>query len=378
MHDPRIFFFTSGHSPFSERLFFRELLSLKKKYRDLSIIAPYTKKNESRQGISVISTRKRRSRYNRFSTLFDLFRNGLKNKPDVLHCHEPDSFLVGLLIRKLLGNGKVVYDCHEFHPLSFTENLPRYLGIPLQKLIRYIEDFMVSRADAVITVNDKLGNRFKKNNRNVTILPNYPPLAIFEKAKRSTRIFSANCVSFIYVGSLSAERGLFKMVDILSVANSFEKCRLTLIGNFTEEKTKRVFWKYAADKNVSDLIDYKGYLPHEEICHQLMKCDIGLCLLDDRLRYQWSEPIKYFEYSAAGLPVVLSNLQAMKNLIDTNNNGCVVSFDSMEEIKDAVKTLLKNKEEAARMGERGQVAFKVKYNWEALETRLFGLYSSLK
>jgi glycosyltransferase involved in cell wall biosynthesis len=264
-----------------------------------------------------------------------------------------------------LRNVKVIYDCHEFHPHSSTESLPSYIGKPLLKLIEYIENFMASKADAVITVNDRLGKRFKKLNSRVIILPNYPPLDIFDHAKRPNGTPTDNCVRFIYVGGLAVNRGLFKMIDILNVIKSSAKCRLTLIGNFATDETRQSFWRYVHELKVGNMIDYKGYLPYNEIIQHLMKSDFGLCMIFGRERYQWTEPIKYFEYSGAGLPVIVSDLEAMKKLIRDNKNGI------------ALKPYLNNSDEVRKMGERGRIAFVEKYNWEALEPRLFELYSSL-
>jgi glycosyltransferase involved in cell wall biosynthesis len=377
MNDVRIFFFTSGHSPFSARLFFRELQSLKKRYSNLTIIAPNEKEIDFCDGIRVIGIRKRKSRYDRFVTLLDLLRTGLKSRPDLLHCHEPDSLFIGLLIKKLSRNVKVIYDCHEFHPYSFTEDLPKLYAKIFFPVIYSLENYMASQADAVITVNDKLGERFHKKNKNVAILPNYPTLEIFCRSTRSKEVFSEDAISFIYVGGLTAERGLFKMLDMIEVAQRKIKCKLVLIGKFPSDNVKGAFWKTVEDKRLKDMVVYKGYLPHDDIAAHLLDADFGLCLLDSRQRYHWTEPIKYFEYAAAGLPVIMSDLPAMKNLVKKNENGYTISLNSPDEFADTIGAIITDRSKAKRMGQRGQSAFNTRYNWEALEPRLFELYSKI-
>jgi glycosyltransferase involved in cell wall biosynthesis len=378
LRDPKILFFTSGHSPFSSRLFFKELKSLQKVYARLAIIAPHEAKHQTRDNIEIFGIRKRRSRYNRFSTLFDLYKQGMIHAPDILHCHEPDSLLVALFIKAKLRKTKVIYDCHEFHPYSFTENFPHFIKVVFRKVIERIENYMASKADAVITVNDHLGKRFNKQLENVVILPNYPPINIFNKAVRSLDYFASNHIRLIYVGGLSADRGLFKMAEILAMDNLPLKCQLYLFGNFSSAKTESLFWQYTDRLNVSDQIIHRGFLPHEMIIDHLSGFDIGLCLLDDgRQRYHWSEPIKYFEYSAAGLPVILSDLPAMQKLIKENKNGYAVNFDAVSEVADTIKFMTENKELTREMGQRGKKSFIEKYNWEVLEKRLLKLYSKL-
>ena len=134
MKEPHIVFISSGHSPFSSRLFHKELLSLKKLYNRLTVIAPYDKPAETRENIYVIGIEKYKSRYNRWSTLSALYKKALEINPDILHCHEPDSLLVSYLLKRKFPNIKVIYDCHEFHPQSFTEDFP----FPLSSISRVV------------------------------------------------------------------------------------------------------------------------------------------------------------------------------------------------------------------------------------------------
>jgi glycosyltransferase involved in cell wall biosynthesis len=244
-------------------------------------------------------------------------------------------------------------------------------------MVESIENYMASLADAVITVNERLGQRFQKQNHRVTVLPNYPPLEIFCQAKRVRDVLSSKSVRLIYAGGLSAERGLFKMAEILSAIDSSTKCKLILIGNFSSHAIEVSFWRYAEELNVSYQIEHLGYLSHDETVHHMMSCDIGLCLLNGRRRYHWTEPMKYFEYSAAGMPVILSDLPAMKNLIGLNKNGYVVQVNSIACAGKAIDSFVANRDGAKIMGDRGRLAFKQNYNWEALEPRLFDLYSVL-
>jgi glycosyltransferase involved in cell wall biosynthesis len=377
LKEPRILFFTSGHSPFSARLFFRELKSLQKKFSDLAIIAPFEDNVERKENIRIIGVRKRRSRYNRFMTYYDLYRRGLKYEPDVIHCHEPDSLFIALLLKRKISDVRVIYDCHEFHPEGFTENLPGFIRKLLQKLIERIENFMASKADAIITVNERLVNRFSRQNDTVVLLPNYPPLAIFDNEKRGNGLSNSGKVRLIYIGGLTVDRGIFKMIELVKRLSSHDNLKLILIGNFSTPKLEQQFWHYAHELEVANKVDHKGYLPHEQTVKYLMKSDLGICLIYGRQRYEWTEFIKYFEYSAAGLPVVASDLAAIKKLVVENKNGLAISVHDLDGAATALNSLLINTAETKKMAERSIKAFQEKYNWEAIEPRLFELYSRL-
>ena len=372
-----IVFITSGHSPFSSRLFSKELKSLQKKYPNLTIIAPFEEAKNFVDGIRIIGIKKYRSRYNRWSLLFSLYRHTASLRPQIVHCHEPDSLLVAYLLKKRFPEIKAIYDCHEFHPQSFTENF----FIPIKNIactiIQKSENWLASKMDAVITVNNLLVQRFKKCNKRVVLLPNYSRLNIFQKLRRKKEILSEKEVQLIYVGQLEIDRGFFTMLSILKEINQSYSCTLTLIGKFLPFSLEKELFRFASKHNLLDKIDYQGYLSHDDTVKKLINADIGLCLLKGKERYEWSEPIKYFEYAAAGLPVVMSDIPSHRLLIEKNKNGILVSGESPSEGKKVIKCMIEKPKEALKMAERGVEAFHKEYNWEAVEPRLFELYDCL-
>jgi glycosyltransferase involved in cell wall biosynthesis len=377
MSGPRIIFITSGHNPLSSRLFHKELKSLQKIYRDLSIIAPHEKSEESLDGIAIYGVQKYKSRYNRWATLLALYKKSRELEPDIIHCHEPDSLFVAYILKRKFPGTKVIYDCHEFHPQSFTENFPRPLRDLLRILIEKCENYLAEKSDAIITVNPRLVVRFKRWNARVVLLPNYPLLETFMKIERKREILSSSEVRLIYVGIISSDRGAFKMLELLRDLGLFINVKLMLIGKFASEAVHREFWKIAEEHNLTNRIDYKGYLPHEETIQNLMSADIGLFLVNGKERYNWGEPIKYFEYSAAGLPVIISDLPAKRALIEQNRNGILINPEKIEESVEAIKYLVENSEKVTMMSQNGRKVFLEKYNWERTEPRLLDLYGSL-
>jgi glycosyltransferase involved in cell wall biosynthesis len=243
--------------------------------------------------------------------------------------------------------------------------------------IKKYEDFLASRVDAVVTVNDRLVERFEKSNESVVLLPNYPRLGQFSAIERKRKILSSDEVRLIYVGWLSIDRGIFRMLEMLQEVNKSINAQLLLIGKFASTDLERKFVERTKEFRLSENVIYKGYLSHDETINSLFDADVGLCLLNGKERYHWSEPIKYFEYSAAGLPVVMSNLDAAQRLIKKNGNGILVSPDSSGEAANAVKFLFEHPSHSKIMAERGRRAFLEEYNWEMVESRLLDLYQIL-
>jgi glycosyltransferase involved in cell wall biosynthesis len=244
-------------------------------------------------------------------------------------------------------------------------------------VIEKCENLLAAKVNAVITVNDKLIRRFEECNKSVVLLPNYPRLSLLSGIDREREILSSDEIRLIYVGVLNVDRGLFLMLEMLKEINKYINTQLLLIGRFVSSKLAQDFVARAKELRLNRKIVYRGYLSHEETVINLLDVDLGLCLLDGKERYHWTEPIKYFEYSAAGLPVIMSDLQEMQRLIEKNGNGILVSPGSSVEAAHAVKYLYENRNLSKNMAERGRRAFLEEYNWERIEPRLLDLYAAL-
>ncbi len=375
--DAHIVFLASGHSPSNPRLLY-EITSLKSRFKNISIIAPCENNQQKINNVNILNIKKYKSRYNRFSNNRALYANAIKIKPQILHCHEPDSLFVSYLIKKKLRQVKVIYDCHEFHPDSFTQDLPFVFRLFAKALIEKIENHLISGIDAVITVNNKLVERFRKYNKFVTLLPNYPRTELFKSHRRKKSVLNSEQPVLIYVGGLHVDRGLFLMLDVMQELEPNLNAKLVLIGRFSSSDTEQMFHNRLKIDCFHQSVVYKGYLPLEETIRNLLTADIGLFLLCDKKRYHWGEPIKYFEYSAAGLPIVISDMPAKRALIDKNQNGLLVAPQNRSEAVNAITFLIKNPKAAQKMSQRGREAFLGEYNWKAIENRLFCLYNQLR
>jgi glycosyltransferase involved in cell wall biosynthesis len=89
------------------------------------------------------------------------------------------------------------------------------------------------------------------------------------------------------------------------------------------------------------------------------------------------EPTKYFEYAAAGLPVVISDLPAKRRLVELNQNGTLVNPTDAHEVARRIAELLRDRESRARMACNGRRAFLERCNWEAVEPKLAALYDEI-
>ena len=87
--------------------------------------------------------------------------------------------------------------------------------------------------------------------------------------------------------------------------------------------------------------------------------------------------LKIFEYMMAGIPVIATDFELWKDIIEGNECGiCVNPYDE-DAIVRAINFVIENPKEAKKMGANGQKAVREKYNWGTQEPILYDLYSKM-
>jgi len=78
----------------------------------------------------------------------------------------------------------------------------------------------------------------------------------------------------------------------------------------------------------------------------------------------------FLEAMACGLPCVGSNIFAMPEIIEHGRTGLIVEAGNHEQLAQALLRLLRNPEEAAKMGAAGRERVKSEFNWESVGAKI--------
>jgi glycosyltransferase involved in cell wall biosynthesis len=119
-------------------------------------------------------------------------------------------------------------------------------------------------------------------------------------------------------------------------------------------------------------------IPHEEVINILLQSDIGISLvlpLDQT--HILAMPRKFFEYMAAGLPIVAADVPTLRNFVESTNCGILVDPSSPESIADGILRLVSCQSLRKELGENGRRSCETKYNWQNESKKLQVLLTSL-
>jgi len=294
-------------------------------------------------------------------------------KPNLIHCHDFDTLLCGLLWGKL-HHIPIIYDAHEYYADLVKPRLSGLSGKLLYQIIRTIEKFAAHICNAVVTVDDTLSRFYSHFNKNIVVIGHYPRKYL---AETYNPIFNRSELILLYSGRISVDRGALIYIELLRYLIGINiPTRLLFAGVFTPAIEEQFVNQQA--KDVENSIDYLGWIPYQQIQDIYRSADIGLCILQPQPRYIAAVPIKLFEYMASGLPVIASNFPAISSIIDEAN--CGIAVDPLSQptyIAEIIKSWWITPSFPRSIGENGRQAVLTKYNWETQSGRLSMLYHLL-
>ena len=367
---------TSSHPPLDDRVFHREAKSLVGMGYDVVVVAPSdgkVKHASEQDGVKLIPVRPlQRGWAHRLGIIWDLFRKGFASRAHVYHCHEPESLLVGVLLKVLMG-ADVIYDVHEHWPSLRSERLPFLLRKLGHLTIDMTERVAVRWTGYVLLVCRPLRGRFR--NRPSEVVYNVPPwwsYASLEDLTRSGRVI-------VYSGGITWDRGVRVLLEALvQVRRCVPDVRLKMVGEYKEPGIRKWVEEFVRKHGLEECVEHTGWLPYDEVPAQLAEADVGVALLQPvRYNYRISLPNKLFEYMAAGVPVVISDFSEIGKVVRETGCGILVDPTDPEAVARAIVRLLSHPEEARRMGKRGRKAVEERYCWERMEEKLARVYNSV-
>ena len=307
-----------------------------------------------------------RTRLERFlCTSWRVFRKARSSRAEVLHIHEPELLLFGLLFKA--RGGIAIYDAHEDLPKQILGK--EWLPAPLRRWVAWFTgkyELLTARGlDAVIAATPGIRRRFDHLPRTIEIR-NYPLVSEFDgTAARPQRNRNQVC----YAGLLSTIRGAVEMVKAISGTSA----RLALAGPFQSEVIRRECMATRGWNQVDEL----GVLDRRSVLDLLYCSTIGLCLFQPLPNHLEAMPTKVFEYMAAGLPVIVSDFPALREIVEGSGAGICVNPRDSREVARTISFLLENPERMQALGRCGQKAVAERYNWASEAQALTGLYREL-
>lgn len=301
----------------------------------------------------------------------------LRERADVYHCNEVDSWIAGIIASRQRG-ARVIFDVHEHYPSSFgTVHLPRWLHRPAATAICLLYRVLVPLTHGFVFAKSSVAADFKVAVDRTALVRNLPPLRLLKATSERARHERLRQVVAIHTGYTGRMRGWPHLLDAL-VRPEAAPLVAVFIGEFNDGSEPE-FWKRVASLGLGHRVTMDPWQPFEEAFARLLEADIGLILFQPGIQnHVYASPHKLFEYMMAGLPVVAPRFAVeVADIVNRYACGILVDTSKPAEIAAAMRRLADDPDLRRKMGGRGRKAVLEELNWEREVAELYSLYQRL-
>ena len=270
-----------------------------------------------------------------YKTNRDLYKTILKLKPDVIHANDLNALIPSCKAAKKL-KCRVIYDSHEI----FLENLWIARNKYVKAVYRFFEKKLIHRIDLLVCVSNAAKEYLEKQYsiNNSIVVTN----SIRKETIETTDFqLKSNYFEVLNHGQFYEGRGYDLMVQAAKLLQGkYNDILFVLRGFGSMEKQLKDYVKQNRLPNVQFDPPVKTY----QLVSMASRSSIGLAITEPNcINFELSVSNKLFEYAAAGLPVIMSDIPEHRLLNDKYNFGVVLSENTPECISSAIEQIYNDK-----------------------------------
>jgi glycosyltransferase involved in cell wall biosynthesis len=361
----RVCHITTAHPAADHRILHKECASLAAAGYDVTLIGRHDRP-ETLLGVKILPLAQgSRHRAMRMTTRgIAAYRLARGLDADLYHFHDPEFLPYAVLLAR--RGTPVIYDAHEDVPRQILSKhwIRPALRPAVARVAGGIEGAAMKRLSAVIRADPPMVERYRALNDHVEVVANYPELGEITPAPWDAKPRAICCV-----GGLSEVRGTIEIVDAMEGVDG----ELILAGSPSPRELLSTLEARPGWKRVR----YLGHIGRSAIGDVLDEARVGVMPLHPVPNHVASYPVKLFEYMAAGIPVVATDVEPWAAIIREHGIGLCVPVGDAAAFAEAFTHLLDNSLEAEAMGKRGRRAAEELYSWESETAKLLALYAEL-
>lgn len=305
-------------------------------------------------------------------------------EPDLIHAN--DFRMVGVGARAALrarAKGrpvKLVWDAHEFVPgLSHRKGNARWLPAQVAHEKEYAK-----YADAVLTVSPALAELLQQGHKLrelPSVVMNAPDTSELEVREGlpvpDLRVLcgvSETTPLLVYCGGITAVRGVNVMVEALTQLPDVHVALVSLHPNGKHAAAQEVENR-AVELGVADRVHLLPYVEHWQVVPLLTGADAAVSGLLHLPNHEIALSNKFFEYSQARLPLIVSDVRTMSEMVRSTGQGEVFTAGDVDDYVRAVRLVLADPKKYVAAYDNPELL--AKWTWQAQADVIESVYSRL-
>ncbi|MCP4549087.1 MAG: glycosyltransferase family 4 protein [bacterium] len=301
-----------------------------------------------------------------FRALFALGAAHLRNSYDIVHANNMPDFMAFTGLVPRLGRKPMILDIHDTMPEIYQGKFRTTPNHPLIRLLRFQERISARFAGQVMTSEHTKKEALIIHGmkaESIEVLLNLPDPRIFIPGLARRQERSRDSVfRLVYHGTLAERLGVDIALRALAIVKQeLPAVRFDVIGDGDHLPELHAL---AAELDIEDVVRFSdGFVPVEELPEMLKGADLALIPTRTEISTRYMLPTKLVEYSALGIPAIVSPTYTIKYYFDEDQ---VAYFEDgkPETLAAEILKLHRDVDRRDRLAE-GAARFFEQYNWDS-------------
>jgi glycosyltransferase involved in cell wall biosynthesis len=281
-------------------------------------------------------------------------------KPQILHSHYATSY--GLL-GALSG----------FHPFIVSAWGSDVYDFPKKSFLhKSILKYNLSKADKILSTSKVMADELKLyTGKEIIITPFGIDTDIF-KPSQSGNLFYDNEIVIGTIKTLEVKYGiedLIRSFKLIKEKFSDLSLKLLIVGSGSQELYLK---KLVSELGLENVTTFTGFISPDDIpCYQ------NMLTIPVFLSNHESFGVAVLEALACEKPVIVTNVDGFKEIVQDGINGIIVPVGDVEKTAAAIEKLINDKNLRLDLGKKGREQVTEFYNWKNNILQMVKIYSDL-
>jgi glycosyltransferase involved in cell wall biosynthesis len=293
---------------------------------------------------------------------------------DIVHFHDID-LLPWMALVSLFK--PVVYDVHEnyAHEMLVREWVPVPLRRPLYHAVHWGQFLLSMVVRNIVLVAPSQKPDFSNPRFRQTYIYNYASVALLDGVVND---HDSREDAVVFIGSQHINNGSLLLLDIAEkMAQRVPGVKLLATDRFSSAAFRKQITSEIEKRGLQNTLELIPNVKPHELMAVLNRATIGI---SPNLRVPqqiMGIHTKIFEYMAAALPVVVSDLPHQVGVVEATGAGILAQPENIDSFVDAIASLVADRARAVQLGRNGQQGFKDSYCYESQAQALLAFYDQI-
>src|SRR5699024_10963174 len=290
---------------------------------------------------------------------------GLKEKnPDIIVATStPLTIGFPALVVSKLKRKKFVFEVRDVWP-DVPIELGFINGTVLKKILFFLEKLIYRNASHIIVLSDGMKNNLLKKGiprEKLTVITNLSMNKHYDNIDSNKRVEYKDKLLCIHPGTMGVVNGLEYILDVAEEYPDEEIVYLLIgEGNQKHKLIDRI------NKNKIKNVIIEDAIPKSDVIKKIKESDVGVMTVANYSILHDNSANKFFDYLAAGLPVVINYGGWQKAILEANNAGKGFNYDDKEGFYNFLKKLKTNRDLLSEYGKNAKKLALNKYDSQIL------------